>query len=202
MIIFNCEIKRAIQGKSETRIPGIEYCEGWHDFKHMGISVICAYDFIEDQYRVFMEDNFAEFQRLVDRHRVVAGYNSVSFDNRLCEANGIRIREDQTYDLVREIWAASGLSTYFQYPYPSHLGYGLNDVIWANWPTLGKSGNGALDPVLWQRGKIGRVVDYCLNEVRLTVKLMDRVINEAAITDPVTGLDLHLRELDALDVFG
>lgn len=60
MLVYDCEIEKAILGKRESRIDGIEYYAGWDDFKHMGISVIGAYDYKTDRYRVFCKDNFGD----------------------------------------------------------------------------------------------------------------------------------------------
>ena len=44
ILIYDCEIAKAIQGRNETRLEGVEYCDGWEDFGNMGISCICAFD--------------------------------------------------------------------------------------------------------------------------------------------------------------
>lgn len=40
VIIFDCEIEKAILPKGTEPLTDIEYCEGWHDIENMGISVI------------------------------------------------------------------------------------------------------------------------------------------------------------------
>lgn len=184
MIIYDCEIVKAIQGKiveNEKRIEGIEYCEGWRDFENMGISIIGAYDYETGRYRVFAKGNFDEFQGLVDSTNLVIGFNSLTFDNPLCAANGIHIHGKESYDLLVEIWKAAGLED--QFKYPSHAGFSLDACAQANFG-LGKTGHGALAPIDWQRGNIGRVVDYCLNDVYLTKLLVDQVIDREYIQDP------------------
>jgi hypothetical protein len=32
LLIFDCEIRKAIPPKEGERIPGIDYCGGWDDF--------------------------------------------------------------------------------------------------------------------------------------------------------------------------
>ena len=181
MIVYDCEIKKAIAKKGEERLPDIEYCEGWRDFENMGISTICAYDFNTRRYRAFLEDNFDEFQKLVDETDIVIGFNSLAFDNPLCRANGLNVPDEKSWDLLVEIWAAAGLSRTFEYP--SHIGFSLDACSAANFDAQ-KSGNGALAPVDWQRGKIGAVIDYCLNDVKLTQELMHLVLNVGSIVDP------------------
>lgn len=181
MIIFDCEIIKGILGKGEVPLPGIEYCGGWRDFEGMGISVIGAYDYRTDRYRAFCADNFGQFLDLVNGADMVIGFNSLGFDNPLCRANGIEVPENKSWDLLAEIWAGAGLSREFQYP--SHLGFGLDACSAANFGTQ-KSGHGATAPVDWQRGRVGRVIDYCLDDVRLTKNLVDRVMACGFLVDP------------------
>jgi hypothetical protein len=50
-VIYGCEIARCIP-KGE-RSPDLEYCQGWADFKGMGISVICAYSSWDERYHIY-----------------------------------------------------------------------------------------------------------------------------------------------------
>lgn len=188
MLIYDVEIKNAIPGKGE-RIPGIKYCGGWDDFEGMGIAVIGVYDYTEYAYRVFCEDNLKEFESLVRHHidqgSVIIGFNSFHFDNPLCRAHGLNIPNDDSYDLLVEVWKAAGLGPDFKKE--THMGYGLDDLIQANIPGYRKMGNGSEAPVLWQQGKFGAVIDYCLSDVWLTKMLIDLVWKRYLITNPNNG---------------
>jgi hypothetical protein len=181
MLVYDCEIEKAILGKNETPVENVQYCQGWRDFKNMGISVIGAYDFNEHRYRIFCRDNLDQFQDLVNKHNIIAGFNSIAFDNQLCEANGIHIPKEKSYDLLVAIWKAAGLGPVFEYP--SHMGFSLDAVCSANL-AHSKSGNGAAAPRLWQLGKIGSVIDYCLNDVRLTYEILVLIQVNGWIFDP------------------
>lgn len=182
MLIYDCEIIKAIPPKvAAMRLPDIEYCLGWEDLTGMGISVIGAYDYEEDRYRVFCEDNFDEFQALVEHHDRIVGFNSLKFDNRLCAANGLMVPDEKSYDLLVEIWLAAGLGPHFVYP--THIGYGLDACAAANFAEH-KTGNGALAPIHWQHGQTGKVIDYCLQDVRLTKRLLDLVLHNGNIINP------------------
>lgn len=188
MLIYDCEIKKAIAKNGESRLADVEYCAGWRDFENMGISCIGAYDYDADRYRLFMEDNFDEFDKLVAAHDVIVGFNSIGFDNELIKA----ARETpvlmevghKSYDILVEIWKGAGLGPKFEYP--SHMGFGLDACCKANFGTE-KSGHGAVAPVDYQRGNYGRLVDYCLNDVVLTKQLMDRILERGEIVDPRDG---------------
>lgn len=196
MIIYDCEIIKGIARKGEPRIEGIEYCDGWRDFENMGISCICAYDYVEKRPRVFLEDNMDDFRELISRTDLVIGFNSLSFDNQLCRANDIDVPNEKSWDLLVEIWKGAGLSPCFQYP--SHMGFSLDACGEANFG-IKKSGNGAMAPVDWQQGRKGKVIDYCLNDVMpMTKRLVDKVMEQGYIIDPRDQTKTISVELDAL----
>jgi len=89
MLIYDIEIKRAIAINGVPERPGIDYCFGWDDVEGMGISCVCAYDYWQDRYRVFMEDNLAEFNALAVMRVPLVGFNNIKFDNAVLMANGL-----------------------------------------------------------------------------------------------------------------
>lgn len=195
-IIFDCEIIKAIPSPKESSVTGIDYCKGWGDHANMGISTICVYDYTHDIYRVFCADNFPVFIELVSAADCVIGFNNLGFDNKLVKATlsldiDIPGQSPNSYDLLSEIWQAAGLPSYFAGS--NSGGYGLDAVATAN-GFVGKSGSGALAPVLWQQGKIGSVVDYCIRDCWLTKKIMDMVIRGENIVDPKNGRALSVRK--------
>lgn len=188
ILVYDAEIVKAIPVKDEPELEGIEYCEGWGDKLGMGISVIGAYDLFEDRYRVFTKEAFKEFEELA-RDRFVVGFNSVSFDDELCAAHGIYVKTN--YDLLLEIWDAAG-GRY-------QKGFKLDQIVQAN--NFGaKTGTGELAPVLWQRGEYGRVFDYCINDVRLTWKLLEQIIKAGWVADPRDDRKLRLSGLAYQDL--
>jgi hypothetical protein len=190
-IIYDCEIIKAIQNKNGSKIEGIAYCDGWRDFAGMGVSVIGVYDYVEDRYRVFCQDNADKFALLMGERDLWVGFNNIPFDNPLIRSAWDWVIDDKyCYDLLREIWAANNLGPEFSFK--THGGYGLDAVCEKNFGTK-KSGNGAFAPVLWQQGKRGEVIDYCLNDVRLTKQLFDAVLAGKPLMNPKGGPDLLLR---------
>lgn len=184
MLLYDLEIIKAIPPKDPAeRLDGIEYCGGWTDYANMGISVIGAYDYAEDRYRVFLKDNFDEFAQLAAERGIVGGFNNTAFDDYVLEANGISLAAVQRYDLLKELWAANG--NRFA---PSRL----DAVCERNFGTK-KTGNGTLAPIEWQRGNYGKVIDYCMNDVRMTKQLMDAAFAGASIISPKDGKFLVLR---------
>ena len=184
-LVYDLEIVKGILGKGDTPVEGIEYCKGWNDHKNMGISVLCAYDYVDDRMRVFCEDNLDEFLELCCGRRYLISFNGIGFDNKVIECydkrNLLPIGSRQ-YDILQEIWKVTGRCK---------LG-GLDGMCELN-GIGGKTGHGALAPVHWQQGKIGNVIDYCCQDVMLTKKLFD-LSQEGPIKSPKGGT-LRLRSI-------
>ena len=180
MIILDVEIKKAILGRNETPIEGIEYCSGWRDFAGMGISCVCTYDITTHLSRVFLEEDLYTFENYISGKHT-SGFNTRRFDNTLLHHHGVDVEKvgGPHYDILEEIWLALGLNPDKFNP-RTHGGWGLDAVCQA---TLGiaKTGHGALAPVWWQQGKRGKVIDYCLNDVHMEGSLLLHIINNGGL---------------------
>jgi hypothetical protein len=183
MIIYDIEIANAIPPESGPRETGVNYCADWRDFPNMGLAALCAWDCQTEMPRVFCLDNLHEFQALANRHETLVGFNNLSFDNELLAALGCPLPAARSYDLLHEIYRALG---------ERRKGYKLEALAQANF-SLGKSGDGAFAPVQWQRRKVGTVIDYCMRDVMLTKRLLDRVIRCGQLKDPTNGEWLRIR---------
>lgn len=186
-LIYDCEIIKAIPDHYGDDDESIDYCDGWTDFENMGISVIGVYDIYRGMTRVFLQDNFNAFQALVKQRDLIIGFNSISFDDLLCEANNISVRTD--YDLLGQVRIATGQPPFYTKGL-TRGGYSLEALAQVNLG-YGKSGNGALAPVLWQRGNFGKVIDYCLLDVQITYELFKRRLT---LKDPTNGFMLKLSD--------
>ena len=191
MLIYDIEIKKAILGKNDEPLDSVRYCEGWGDHEGMGTSCVCCYDYTEDRYRTFMEDNMQDFSLLVDAHDIIVGFNNIGFDNKVLAytLRGLITVErtlewlsEKSYDILTEIRAAGG-------------GWcGLDAMIKANGLAQGKTGNGAMAPVWYQAGRIGKLIDYCMADVWLTKKLLDLIIQGKPIFSSKTGQIINIKK--------
>lgn len=109
--------------------------------------------------------------------------NCVRFDNEVLHATDIApfISESRCYDTLLEMWAAAGLGT--QYESATHFGFGLDAAVKANFG-LAKTGHAIQAAIDWQRGYYGKVADYCMEDVRLTKMLFERMAFEGFVIDP------------------
>ena len=193
MLIYDCEIIKCIP--TGARFSEYEYCEGWDDFKNMGISVIGFYSdkipwsSLFNAYSHSLKP-FDNFQRIIDNESQIIGFNSKNFDDKLCQTNGINITT--TYDLLEEIRIAAFGSPDWQ-DTPKGFSYSLDAIARANGRV--KTGSGALAPQLWQEGRKQEVIDYCINDVKLTVEIL-RLGLKGKLKDPNTGELLRLKPLN------
>jgi hypothetical protein len=193
-LIYDIEILRAIP--SGARLEGIEYCAGWHDHANMGISVIgtCIIQNVPPYEYYFSHradrHDLSRFQRDIDFCDFVVGFNSESFDDKVCAANGIRVRTN--YDILRETYKAKDWDPYPETFDDKYKGYGLDALAFA---TLGerKTGSGASAPIWWQLGEKEKVIEYCENDVRITKDLFQKIIAGEPLIDPHTGEPIYLR---------
>lgn len=187
LVIYDTEIRHGVSTRDNPREPGYRYAKNWTDFAGMGIACICAYDVIEAQYRVFLEDNFSAFESLVDQRDAVLGFNNWRFDDRLLRENGVRLPREKSLDLAAAIWRAAGI------PDGEHpRGLSLNACCESHGLAT-KNGNGADAPQDFQDGRIGRVIDYCLNDVRCTLQLYRYIERAGGLIDPRNGSWLNVR---------
>lgn len=183
MIVLDVEIKKAICGRGEERIPGIEYCGGWGDRKGMGVAVVCTYDTRTHLSRVFFEDSLDELAAyLAGEH--TAGFNTWKFDIPLLTEHGLpTVHAEMHFDALREIWIALGVDPDNWKPH-SHGSWKLDNIMEATFG-LKKSGDGAKAPIWWQQGNKRRVVDYCLRDVWLEAQLVRHLLDGKPVSNEV-----------------
>ncbi len=185
MIVYDIETIRPVRPRDEAQIlPGIEYADSWTDYTGMGIACICCYDYEADRFRVFGGfdsradpepadlDRFAAFAA----NRIVIGWNNRRFDDPLLAAHGVDVVE--SWDIKAALMQAGC---------GGQRGNSLEAFAKTNIGGTGKSMSGDMAPVWWQRGQRERVIDYCLQDVNLTRRLLDRLIHKGELTSPLTG---------------
>jgi hypothetical protein len=166
------------------KLEGIEYCTGWTDYKGMGIAVI-GYQWNDEPPAFALDANTFASVLMERKEPIFMGFNSLKFDDKLLQANGVEITT--TYDLLVEVRKAAGYTSRSQVP--KGYSYKLDAIAKANGKA--KTGEGALAPVLWQQGKRQQVIDYCINDVVITKAMLNLGL-AGQLIDPNTGAFLQL----------
>ena len=134
---------------------------GSNDPASLSLAVVCIHDSDTDAYASYFEEDLPKLWPVLERTDLLIGFNSDHFDipilNKYYGGDLTRIR---SVDLMKEIKKKLGRRI------------GLDAVASA---TLGKkkSGSGVFANVWWQKGEKQKVVDYCIDDVKLTKELYD-----------------------------
>ena len=131
-----------------------------------------------------------QFQKMLDYCDVLVGFNNQHFDDNLIKANGFTIPDKVVnYDILVEMWRAVGIQPPFVFP--THAGYSLKQTCEAN-GLPPKTGDGANAAIMWQRGQYAEVIDYCLNDIKITTELFRAIVeNDGWINNPKTKIKLR-----------
>lgn len=147
---------------------------GWRSYDKLEISCVGTYDYVENVYRIWQPSELKELIDFMHSFKMVIGFNNVSFDDNVMKARGFQPTKVKIFDILREMYKACGLDPDHTSPL-THGGFNLDRTSTL---TLGshKTGHGAHAMQLWEEGKYGELHSYCMNDVRLTKKLMDRIM--------------------------
>lgn len=158
---------------------------GWKDKAALGLSIGAYWDGLDGRVHWFDEENLWEtIQHICDRHPMIISFNGKSFDSALMwECLGRRLSTRTTgeevfralalqwqklwvnsYDILAEVWRVTGRDY--------AKGNSLDALCAAN-GLQRKTGHGAHAPKLWQRGRIAEVLNYCRNDVEITLALAE-----------------------------
>jgi len=143
---------------------------GWNDTDKLGISVAVVYEFKSDRYLVYGDTPQEEerLQRRLMKADRISGFNIWKFDFpcifRLPGRERVFPLLSKTDDLLRRIWLSLGLDP--ESFGAKHRGWGLDNVAMST-IGQGKTGNGADAPKWYQAGDWAKLVEYCMDDVRI-----------------------------------
>jgi len=142
---------------------------GSSDPTALDISVVCIHDSETDQYLHFLQEDFGALWKFIERADMLIGFNSNHFDipllNKYYPGDLTRIK---SLDLLKEIHGSLGRRIK------------LDTIAEA---TLGekKSGHGLQALKWWRDGERQRVIDYCIQDVKVTKKIYDYALKHGKV---------------------
>jgi DEAD/DEAH box helicase domain-containing protein len=131
------------------------------DFSNLEISIVGVHDSETDTYSSYLKEEFPKLWPLLESADMLIGYNSDHFDipilNRYYSGDLTKIK---SLDLMKEIKDVLGRRLRLDSVAEATLGkgklaHGLDAVKW------------------WAEGKIDKIREYCLDDVRITKELYD-----------------------------
>lgn len=179
MIIWlDCETKRPVIPKNGQPEFGVEYADNWTDYKGMGISCCCVQT-SEGMAHVYDDSDLSDLQMLINYSEKIVTFNGEGFDFPLLETFGMIIPRATSVDLLALYKARTGKRAKLQ------------DLARRNL-NVGKTGDGAFAPILYQEGKTVELVNYCFNDVGLTYRLWKKIKTQGFLLDPYSSEKVYL----------
>jgi len=134
---------------------------GHIDVNEQELTVLAMHDSETGAYSSYTKEELPNFWPILERADMLIGFNSDSFDipllNRYYPGNLSRVR---SLDLLAEVQKILGRRIRLQSIAEATLG-------------RGKTGEGSKAGEWWKEGKIDKVREYCIEDVRLTRELYE-----------------------------
>ena len=139
----------------ETQRSAVEV-GGWHRADRMGISVAVLYDSALDSFKTYLEKDIPELISDLQTFDLVVGFNNKRFDNKVLSAYSLfNLASLPTLDIMEVI--------------TNRLGYRLSlDRLAEHTLGVKKSADGLRALQWYKEGKIDDIINYCLQDVRIT----------------------------------
>jgi DEAD/DEAH box helicase domain-containing protein len=174
-LVLDIEIQRTIGGPEGLT---------WDDTDKLGVSVAVIYEMDADRYLIYGPDDIQDLRARLEAAERITTWNGDTFD--LPVIYGLRrpmVVEhlaQTSDDLLQRTWHALG---------SREKGWKLEDVARAMLGR-GKTGDGALAPILFQQSRWVRLINYCLEDVRITRDILRVLEQTGEIHNGVTTLTL------------
>ena len=137
------------------------------DSRDLDLSVVCIHDSETNQYLSFTQEELHKLWPIIESSDMLIGYNSDHFDIPLLNKYYAGdLNKIKSLDILAEIRKSIGRRVK------------LDDVAQA---TLGssKSADGLQAVRWWREGKKQEVIDYCIQDVKVTREVYDYAINNS-----------------------
>lgn len=160
--------------------------KGREFFDKMEPSVVGVYSYARNAYHCYGEDEFHELKKILSDKALLVGFSANKFDFPILQrVLGVALMSYPRFDISDEIEQRAGRLI------------GLGKLAAAN---LGitKLGEAVAAPALYRAGKIQELKEYCLQDVKITKDLFDRIKKQGSLlipdrdSDTPTVLELHV----------
>jgi DEAD/DEAH box helicase domain-containing protein len=162
-IIFDIETQNTFQEVGSSDVTALD------------ISVVCIYDSQTEQYSSFMVDELHKLWPILENTDMIIGYNSDHFDlpllNKYYQGDLFQLH---SLDILNEIREAAGKRLRL-------------DQIAETTVGAGKTGHGLQAVAWWKQGEIDKIIQYCLDDVRITKEVYEYALKEGHLKYSIAG---------------
>lgn len=142
---------------------------GSSDPAALDISVVCLHDSETDEYLSFLQEDFGELWKIIEKADMLIGFNSNHFDipllNKYYPGDLTHIK---SLDLLKEVYESLGRRIKL-------------DTIAEATLNEKKSGHGLQALKWWRDGERQKVIDYCIQDVKVTKKIYDYAMKHGKV---------------------
>lgn len=142
---------------------------GSNDPADLDISVVCIHDSADGEYKSFLEQDFGKLWSILEQSDMLITWNGDHFDipllNKYYPGDLGKIK---SLDLMKEVQKAIGRRLKLDTVAEATIG-------------MNKNGLGSDAMILWQNGEVDKLIEYCINDVRLTKELYDYAVTNGQL---------------------
>lgn len=135
----------------------------------LDLSVVCIYDYETDKYSSYTKETLPDLWTILEKADMLIGYNSDHFDipilNKYYSGDLTKIK---SLDLMKEIKKSLGRRIKL-------------DTIAEGTLGRNKTGHGLEAIVWWRNGEKQKVIDYCIEDVRITKDVYEYALKNKSL---------------------
>lgn len=173
IIVYDLEIAEEVKDDWEAARRGDK-----------GVSSLVLWDSETERYHLYDDYTFEKAAEHLNSADLLVSFNGAEFDRPCFQGYTGYTITPKEFDILQAVWTALGGR--------KMKGWRLDNICDR---TLGlrKNGNGASAPRLFAEGRYGELFDYNLNDVYLTRKLYNHIVDYGTVIGP-DGTALNLIE--------
>lgn len=175
IVVFDCEIENVIDGKKIT----------WSDHAKMGLSVGVIYDYKTDDFSVYLKNDIQDLCKRLNEADLIVAFNQEGFDIPLLKGCGGDLKALNNYDMLKHSRYAAGWIEGARYPSGLTLDNHLEVIFGSD---KMKTMHGSEAPIEWQKGNVGKVISYCLSDVKRERDLFEHIYLSGTVETKAHGL--------------
>lgn len=145
---------------------------GSNDPASLTLACVCIHDSETDAYSSYFEEDLSKLWPVLEKADILIGYNSDHFDipllNKYYSGDLTKIK---SLDLMKEIQKVLGRRIKLDHVAEATLG-------------KNKSADGKMANIWWRQGEKQKVVDYCVEDVRITKELYEYMLKHGKVKYP------------------